>query len=68
MCSTTYDKAAIESRLVAALQSRLKEFALQDHTCTKCKQVGGLPEGNGNRSVEAQGQTVRRCTRLQHTG
>lgn len=39
VCSTAYDKAAIESRLVAALQARLKEYTLQDLTCTKCKQV-----------------------------
>lgn len=40
VCSTPYDRCGIESRLVAALQARLKEFALQDLTCTKCKQVG----------------------------
>lgn len=38
-CGSGYDKAAIESRLVAALQARVKEYVLQDLHCTKCKQV-----------------------------
>lgn len=42
-CGAGYDKAAVESRLVAALQARLKEFVLQDLHCTKCKQVRTLP-------------------------
>lgn len=41
-CGAAYDKAVIESRLVAALQARLKEFVLQDLHCTKCKQVGAV--------------------------
>jgi hypothetical protein len=41
VCGQPYDKARIEARLVAALQQRLKEYALQDLACTRCKQVGG---------------------------
>lgn len=44
-CGAAYDKAPIEARLVAALQARLKEYTLQDLSCTKCKQV--RPSGGG---------------------
>lgn len=38
-CKSNYDAAAIEARLVAALQGRLKNYVLQDLVCTQCKQV-----------------------------
>eukprot|EP00878_Enallax_costatus_P029003 GHUV01031378.1.p1 GENE.GHUV01031378.1~~GHUV01031378.1.p1 ORF type:complete len:172 (+),score=57.58 GHUV01031378.1:350-865(+) len=38
-CKAEYDAAAIEARLVAALQGRIKEYVLQDLSCTQCKQV-----------------------------
>ena len=56
-CSAPYDKGAIEGRLVAALQARLKEFSLQDLACTKCKQVG---RGGGDSEC---GTSTRLCVR-----
>lgn len=38
-CGAEYDAGAIEARLVAALQGRVKEYVLQDLNCTQCKQV-----------------------------
>lgn len=45
-CQAEYDAAAIEARLVAALQGRIKEFVLQDLSCTQCKQVCRSAAGN----------------------
>lgn len=39
-CGAGYDAAGIEARLVAALQSRIRDYALQDLVCKQCKQVG----------------------------
>jgi DNA polymerase epsilon subunit 1 len=38
-CGGSYDAAAIEARLVAVLQSRVRDYALQDLVCKQCKQV-----------------------------
>ncbi|WIA29248.1 hypothetical protein OEZ86_011756 [Tetradesmus obliquus] len=38
-CGAGYDAAGIEARLVAALQSRIRDYALQDLVCKQCKQV-----------------------------
>jgi len=42
-----YEQGAIEARLVGMLQGRLKEYALQDLKCIKCKQVGAGRAGGG---------------------
>eukprot|EP00798_Chlamydomonas_sp_ICE-L_P017969 gene17969-24374_t len=39
VCSQTYNMAAIERRLVAVLQQRIREYQVQDLQCMKCKQV-----------------------------
>lgn len=40
-CAQPYDMAAIEARLVKLLGARVREYALQDLQCVKCKQVVG---------------------------
>lgn len=38
-CGQGYDMAALEARLVGLLGARVREYALQDLQCLKCKQV-----------------------------
>jgi DNA polymerase epsilon subunit 1 len=40
-CQQPYDKAGVEARLVSLVQARIKEFALQDVVCGRCKTVSG---------------------------
>ncbi|GAX75625.1 hypothetical protein CEUSTIGMA_g3069.t1 [Chlamydomonas eustigma] len=38
-CQQPYDQAAMEQRLMVALQHRVRQYQLQDLSCVRCKQV-----------------------------
>src|SRR5690349_21611894 len=65
-CQAQYDAAAIEARLVAALQGRIKEFVLQDLSCTQCKQVCRSAAGNSSQMARhgMQSRDAKREVRL----
>jgi len=54
-CAHPYDLPAVEARLIARMHGRLREYALQDVACVKCRRVTAARLRGGGRCESCAG-------------